>query len=64
MKLQFLRALFVRRCDLRLAGPSVGAVWCSAAACNDARFDRPRLSCRWKRDPISGRLEARWSTCS
>jgi hypothetical protein len=66
MKLQFLCALLVhgRGADLREAyAPVIVALPYSVATSNDVRLDRPKLACRWRRNPSSGRLEARWSAC-
>lgn len=65
MKLQFLYALIVpdRGRDLRPSHSAIlRALPYAFAACNDARFQRRHLTCRWRRNPETGRLEARWTT--
>jgi hypothetical protein len=65
MKLKFFHALLEpdRHTDLRATHcPSVRALPHAVAAANDPSSASGKLICRWRRNPLTRRLEARWTT--
>ena len=63
MKMQFLLSLLVSE-----RHPGVRDAYCAITralpyvAANEDSFARKKPVCRWRRDPVSGKLLARWST--
>jgi hypothetical protein len=64
MKLPFFYALLTPVAASPSCAPHAAAVYAFPRA-DTVGPDRPRrpvLTCRWRRNPASGRLEARWTT--